>query len=290
MSSFFGGKLTFWASLSLSGVAAVIVPVACVAGSNSLGKINTSLSETFQSVNQHLSDSSGQLKEEYVNRGNETVAAADLQTLQNVTGQLHDGGEVAQVAYGYVKENSENINYHFFVFGNLIKSFLSSLPVILRDTIVYNEQTKSDQQLLSVQKMMAIGKMDAFKDFAAKLVQLVQQHHSTLSTMNVKDGRDLINILREIREEDFEQFMKKISANIGKINNSKTYTNATQLLKDVFVGESEMSNLQKQMDELCKQLELKKDALTKGINDLDETKIEKLKELLKKLSSSSSKE
>lgn len=137
--------------------------------------------------------------------------------------------------------------------------------------------------------MMAVGQMKNFKEFASKMIQLAQKHHVTFRTMTSEDGRGLINILREIREADFDQFMQRISNNIDKMKADKHYENATQLLQDAFVGSDELNTLPRQLQQLCQQVEKMKERLQKEVKGLDEEKVNKLQKILKELSEAASK-
>lgn len=158
------------------------------------------------------------------------------------------------------------------------------LPQVIRDSIVHNDETKLNQQLLSIQKMIAVSHKKEFKEFAQALMQVLQDHQSILKTLTMDDGSGIWKILREVREDDYDKFMKHIKDNAQKIKTkqSKEYHNATDLLKDLFVGGG-MNELKNQGQQLKDLIESMKDKLQK-IKGLDEENINKVVSALTQIS------
>lgn len=178
-------------------------------------------------------------------------------------------------AYKYIHKNAKNINYYAFVLGNPVKSFVLMVPKIIRDSIVHNDQTKRNQQLLSIQKIIAVSKKEGFEEFSGALLQLMLQYQEVLKNITVKDGLGVLKIFREIREEDYDLFMQQIKENIKQMQREKNYTSSTDLLKDIFVGVDSIRSFEENKQKLKKLIVDMKDRLKK-IQELDESEIEAL--------------
>lgn len=220
--------------------------------------------------------------------GENTSKAFTSQNMKNITGKWRKGEEAAKVTYNYVQKNMQEINYYAFLLGNIIKSAIAMIPTSIRDTIVHNEQTKKEQKLLSVQKLLAIMQMEDFQTFAEEMIKLVKRHHNLFEGLTMADGKSLMKIFREIREDDFKTFMAKVKGNIANMGEEQNYENktATDLLKDVFVGENSISKLQNDIRRLMEKIgQLNENIISQQMKEaLGEEKIEQFRQMLETIS------
>lgn len=180
--------------------------------------------------------------------------------------------------YKYLNENKEEVNFYAFALGNLIKPLIGNIRIVIRDTLVYNKDTKKHQQLLSIQKIIKIASKESFKVFAEKMKKLIKEKINIIEQMTVEDGLGIIKIFREVREDDFDLFMKKVSDNIEQIekDKNKTYKTAEELLKDVFIGIDECKKSKDKVDTLVNEI-------SKGKGAISDEDMKKIKEILEKL-------